>query len=374
MADFWSSVFGTKAPSVANQPTNITAPADIKMGTDPLSGGPSTVTGQPTNFTGGQIAQVQPAPTASLLSGIGTPTAANINVNTGAGSMTGYQNSLAQQLATRAAGQGPSLAQMTSDQQRQANQANIMSQLASSRGPANPLAARSAMQANVAGNAQLDRDTMAAKLQEQQAAQSQLGTLTTQGRGQDIQQATSQAQLNQQAGLTGYQTQAEAQQQMALAQYQGQLQQAMSQGQLDETTATTMFNQAQENSRLNAQMGQAFNDSRLKYTQMGLDADKANQLAAIDVERLRQSGQVSQATLQQQQQQANKQLFGGLISGASGALGMFGSKGGGGGTTGSTGTNTDGSDGSVNTAGPDTGLSTDTTSDGTVDPTATMTS
>lgn len=231
---------------------------------------------------------------------------AQIGVNNGAGSMSSYQNQVAAQLAARANGQGPSVVDMQAAQQRQQNQAAIMSQLASARGGANPLAARTAMQANVQGNAQLDRDTMMAKVQEQQQAQQLLGQVAGQGRGQDLQQATSQAQLNQDAALT---------------QYKGQLDQAVAQGQLDQRTAEMMYSQTQQNSRQNAQLGQAYQDAQLKYQQMGLDAQKANQMAALQVEQLRQSGALSNAQLTQQQNAAKGQQASGLFNAAAGIAG-----------------------------------------------------
>lgn len=273
----------------------VISPMPVIAPSMPANFGPSHVQGAPGGFNGAQIGALPSAP-------IG----ANIAVNGGVGSMAGYQNQLASQLAARAAGQGPSIVDTQAAQQRQQNQAAIMAQLASARGGANPLAARTAMMANVQGNAQLDRDTMMAKIAEQQQAQQLLGQVSGQGRASDIQQATSQAQLHQEAALT---------------QYKGQLDRAISQGQLDQRTAESMFGEAQQNARLNAQMGQAFNDSRTKYLQMGLDADKANQMAALEVEKLRQSGALAQMNANAQANAATKQMAGGALSGIAGLAG-----------------------------------------------------
>lgn len=278
----------TKVPTIP-QPT---APAPIVAPKMPSDMTVSNVTGAPQSFQGAKIA----APTMNL-------SGAQINTP---GNMADYQNQAAAALAARASGQGPSIADMQAQQARQQGQAQIMAQLASARGGANPLAARTAMNATTTQNAQINRDAMMAKIAEQQNAQSLLGQVAGQGRGQDIQQATSQAQLNQEADLT---------------KYKGQLDQAVAQGQLDQRTAESMFTEANQNARVNAQMGQAFNESRAKYAAMGLDADKANQMAAMDIERMRQSGALGQADLTMKGNAAKQQAQSGLLSGAAGVLG-----------------------------------------------------
>lgn len=333
MADFWSKTFGNNplaAPKIniaaPVAPPPIAAPA-------PFDATAQTVTA-PTSFTGAQITAPSPV-SQTTLAPLGMLNAAQIAVSTGAGSMTDYQNQVAAQLAARASGQGPSIADMQAAQARQQNQAAIMSQLASARGGANPLAARTAMMANVAGNAQIDRDSMMAKIQEQQQAQQLLGQVAGQGRASDIQLGTSQAGLNQQAAIQQFTTQADynktqgqMNQDTALANYKGQLDTAIAQGSLDQRTAEMLFSQAQENARANAQLGQAFTDSKLKYIQMGLDVNKANQLAAIDIQKLAQSAQLGKAQIAQSASNANKQMFGGLMSGGAGILasGLSGSK------------------------------------------------
>lgn len=315
----------TMAQSIANMPssaqegiTGVVAPPSTKNKPNPLA--------IPVPFDGGQVQQmaapvtpegfaaqsVQGAPVSFASAQIAPmPTAyggATINTPSGAGSMSSFQAQLANQLALRASGQGPSVVDMQAAQARQQQQAAVMSQLASQRGQANPLAARTAMMANVQGGAQLTRDTMMNKINEQNQAQALLGQVSAQGRSQDIQQATSQAQMQQEAGLTAY---------------KGQLDRAIAQGQLDQRTAESMFGEAQQNARLNAQMGQAFTDSKLKFAQMGMDVQHQNQMAALEVERLRQSGALGQAQINMQKTQANNQKNSGYINAGAGVLGTY---------------------------------------------------
>lgn len=328
MADVWSKIFGSPKPAKIDAPVApppITAPPPV-ANLSPFDIERQSVQ-TPSTFSGGQIG-VTSGPMNTTLAPLGALSPAQINIDSGAGSMTAYQNQLAHNLALRASGQGPSIVDQQAAQARQQNQAAIMAQLASARGGANPLTTRTAMQANVQGNAQLDRDTMMAKIQEQQQAQQLLGQVAGQGRANDIQLGTSQAGFNQQANITGYQTaadyaktQAQMNQDTALAQYKGNLDRAVAQGGLDQRTAEMMYSQANENARLNAQMGQAFTDTRMRYIQMGLDVDKANQLAALQVNQQRMTGQLGQADIAAKANAANKGMLSGFFNAGAGVLG-----------------------------------------------------
>jgi hypothetical protein len=144
------------------------------------------------------------------------------------------QMTLAQQLAQQAAGQGPSLATEQLKQAQAANQAATFAQLASARGGANPGLARQAMQTSAQIQGQAARDAALARIQEQMGAREQLAGVAGQGRQGDIQVAGQGNEL------------------------------AVAQAQL-----------AQQHAELQA-----------KYTAMGLDAEKANQMAAIEMEKM----------------------------------------------------------------------------------------
>ena len=144
------------------------------------------------------------------------------------------QMTLAQQLAQQAAGQGPSLATEQLKQSQAANQAATFAQLASARGGANPGMARQAMQTSAQIQGQTARDAALARIQEQMGAREQLAGVAGQGRQGDIQVAGQGNEL------------------------------AVAQAQL-----------AQQHAELQA-----------KYAALGLDAEKANQMAALEMEKM----------------------------------------------------------------------------------------
>lgn len=144
------------------------------------------------------------------------------------------QMTLAQQLAAQAAGQGPSLATEQLKQSQAANQAATFAQLASARGGANPGMARQAMQTSAQIQGQTARDAALARIQEQMGAREQLASVANQGRTGDIQVAGQGNEL------------------------------AVAQAQL-----------AQQHAELQA-----------KYAALGLDAEKANQMAALEMEKM----------------------------------------------------------------------------------------
>ncbi len=157
------------------------------------------------------------------------------------------QQNLIGQLAMQASGRGPSVAGAQLQQASQANQAATFAQLASARGGTNGAGlARNAMNTSANIQAQSSRDAAVARMQEQMNAQQTLGGVLDQARGADINMATSQAGFDSQRNIAAYT------QQMA--------------------------------------MSQQYNDLKLKYAAMGLDAQKANQMAALDIQRMNQYG------------------------------------------------------------------------------------
>jgi hypothetical protein len=156
------------------------------------------------------------------------------------------QMTLAQQLAQQAAGQGPSLATEQLNQAQAANQAATFAQLASARGGANPGMARQAMQTSAQLQGQTARDAALARIQEQMGAREQLAGVANQGRTGDITTAGQQNELAiQQAGLS-----------------------------------------------------QAYEDSKIKWAQVTQNAEIANQMAALEMEKILQ-GQAGNNPLQQ---------------------------------------------------------------------------
>ncbi len=152
-----------------------------------------------------------------------------------------YQNQLMQQLSAQAQGQGPSLAQMQMQRGQEANIAAQRANLNSTRGAPSPLAARAAAQNIAQTNLQTTQDAAMARLAEQQAAQQGLAGVASQARSQDQAQAQAQATLDANRNL---------------AMYQGQLQTAMAQGQIDQNTADQLLAKATQEAqmRYNAQV------------------------------------------------------------------------------------------------------------------------
>lgn len=179
------------------------------------------------------------------------------------------QMGLAGQLSAQAQGQGPSLATNMLRQGQEAANAATFAQLATQRGGPTAMGARTAMQTQSSLGAQVARDAANARIQEQLAAREQLAGVLQAGRTGDIGLATTQAQMQQEAGL---------------AKYRGDLETAIHQGRLDQDTASQMFAAAQTQAQQNAQLTMQFEELRAKYAAMGLDAAKANQLAAMGVQ------------------------------------------------------------------------------------------
>lgn len=178
------------------------------------------------------------------------------------------QMGLMQQLQAQAAGQGPSIAQNQLKMGQEQALAQSIALANSGRGGANPMMARQALQQNAQMSGQMANEAANLRLQEQQQAQSALGSLTGQGRQGDL-------------GVTSLQQQ----------------------GQVS-----------------SAQMAQAQNELASKYAQMGLDAQTANQKAMIELQKLSQEGQLGFANLGLQSQIAQNALLGNALQGGAGVL------------------------------------------------------
>ena len=210
-----------------------------------------------TDITGrlGQIQQLQqgggPQSVASILQQINPFQAANLGTTNLFGGATidqsqqglsrDAQQNLLTQLAAQAQGQGPSLASEQLKQATNRNLAQQMAALASQRGGNTSLAQRGLSQQAALAGQDVASQSALLRAQEQLSAQQQLAGLSSQMRGQDIGLAQSQAELAQQAGLSGMNLRAqEAAQRAQLEQaaraagYQGSIQQAQTRAQFDD--------------------------------------------------------------------------------------------------------------------------------------------
>lgn len=272
-----------KAPSLKDVP-DPTGPANVR---EPVMapGGPAIVRG-PGTFQGASIG------------GVKDPKAAMIDQSKQA-EFRDFQGNLASQLAQQASGVGPSVSGNMLKQGQEANLAATMAQLNSQRGGANPAMARATMQTAAEIQGKAAQEAATARLQEQTAAQGLLSQVAGAGRQQDIGLATEQAQMQQQA---------------ALAKYQGDLQIAVQQGQIDQQTAMSMFDQANQNARQDAGLAAQFQQLQAQYASMGMDAQKANQMAALEIERMKQGAVQAQNANTLASDGANKALMGNILS------------------------------------------------------------
>lgn len=209
---------------------------------------------------------VTPGPTAATLQGLDN------------NDFRAAQLSTIQQLQNQAAGVGPSIAENQIRQSQDANTAQAYALANSARGGFNPAMARAALQAGASNNAVAAQQAGQARLQEQLQAAGVLGTIASTGRGQDIDISKSNAANVQQANMAGF---------------QGGVQTAIAQGQLNADQAKTLFTAAQQAGITNAQMDTAFNELQAKYAQMGMTAQMANQQAALQLQQLIQSGAIA---------------------------------------------------------------------------------
>lgn len=117
------------------------------------------------------------------------------------GQFRNQQQQLANQLAAQAQGQGPSLAAGQLQQATNRNIAQGMAMAASQRGATAGQGLRQMAQQTAAANQQAAGQSAQLRMQEQMSAQQQLANVAGAARDQDIGLATSQAGLQQQAGL-----------------------------------------------------------------------------------------------------------------------------------------------------------------------------
>lgn len=272
---------------------------DLKDIPDPTA--PANVR-EPTMAPGSGPAQVKNPldPKNVKIGTVKDPKAALIDMSQ-QGQFRDYQAGLASQLAGQAQGIGPSLAVNTLRQGQEANLAATMAQLNSQRGGGNPAMARATMQtaSEIQGKAAMEAAD--ARLKEQMQAQSLLGQVAGQGRQGDIQLATEQAQMQQQA---------------AMEKYKGDLQLAVEQGRIDQQTAMTMFEQANQNARQDANLKAQFAELQAKYAGMGMDAQKANQMAALEIQRMKSAALQAQNAQSMAAANANKAMFGQILGAA----------------------------------------------------------
>lgn len=222
-----------------------------------LAGAPQQVAGSQVGG-GAQIGQV------------GTLTPAQIQDQQQA-EVRAKQMALATQLEGQAAGTAPSLAQQ---QLKQANDRAIAQQMAlagMARGGNVSLAQRNAA-VNTANLQQTNAQSAAQlKLQEQQQAQQQLGTLYGNTREADVTLAQKQAELAQQAGLTNFTTAADTAKAQAGLNQEANIQQAQLSQQAQLANQTAAVNTALENAKLGTSVNMANVDAINKQV-----ADQAN--------------------------------------------------------------------------------------------------
>lgn len=171
-----------------------------------------------------------------------------------------YQNAqmaLINQLQRQSSGTGPSVA---ANQLRVGQEANLAATIAaanSARGGANPGLARAAMQSNAEAQGRAAQEAATARLQEQLSSQGLLGTTIAQGQSSAIQQQ-----------------------------------------------------------EVSNQLEVAKNQLAAQYAQMGLDAEKANQQAEIQMKQLIQSGAIDMKKLQMAALTGDREFLGNMFTGA----------------------------------------------------------
>ncbi len=209
------------------------------------------------------------------------------------------------QLQAAAAGQGPSVANLQLQQATQQNLKAQMAAAASMRGGVNPaLAQRNLGLQGAATGQQAAAQSAMIKMQEQQAAQANLGNLLSGVRGQDINMAQTQAQLNQQAAL-----QNAAQRQAAFGQNAGFLQQAnMQNAQLGQNMTLANMDAWNQRNAMQAQLNQGVNLANMQgLNQYGIAQGQLNQQAMLSNQDWQNKAQFQNAQNQQQMAMQNMQ-------------------------------------------------------------------
>lgn len=206
------------------------------------------------------------------------------------------QQALSNLLQAQSQGQGPSVAQVTAQQQRDANIAAQAGMLGSQRGSSNPaLAQLAAANAGAAANQQAAQQAVMGRTQEALGAQANLANLTGTMGNQTQNWSTGQAGLSQQAQL----------QSMAAINAANQAQASLS----------------QQNNQFNAQLGQQnnqFNTGAMNaanqaqaglYQQAGLNNQNAENQFTLQQGTFNQGTNLANLTAQQQQNQLNAQQY-----------------------------------------------------------------
>jgi hypothetical protein len=159
----------------------IAAPANPQMDTKQVAAMPDSMS----------AAHVGPYNTMSSYGGM------VMGAGGGPGGSGAQQNALSQLLMKQASGQGPSIAGMQAQQAMGQNIAGQFAMANSARGGQQGLALRDAMTNSGNMNANVGMQSALGRLAEQQQAAGTLGNVLQGQRGQDLQQATTAAQLNQ---------------------------------------------------------------------------------------------------------------------------------------------------------------------------------
>jgi hypothetical protein len=208
----------------------------------------------------------------------------------------GQEQGLAGQLALQAQGMGPSVAQVTAQQQAGQNLQNQMAMLGSQRGSSNPAQAQmAAASAGAAAQQQAAQQAVLGRTQEELGAQQSYGSLLS-GMNQQAQNfAGTQANLSQQANLAN----AGFGQQTNLANQSAINAQNLAQAQL-----------SQQNSQYNAGQGNAMDQAQAGlYQQAGLQ--NQSQLNQFTMQNAANQQQMALGNLsaQQAQNQLNAQQY-----------------------------------------------------------------
>lgn len=284
------------------------------------------------NMLGGRQA---PQAEAARLQSATTTAGANAGTGEGYGGATidttasnegrKYQQGLLAQLQAESEGKGPSLATETMKQGLAANlqqQAGLAGGMGGGNNPA--LAMRNLQMGAASQNQQLLGQAGLARLQEQMAAQQQLGSMASGMRGQDIGLAEQQANLAQQAGMfsagqrnqfslanAGFTQQANLANMGALNQY------GLAQGSMDQQAALA---------NLQAKLGLMGMNQQGQTWALGqqLGMSEADRQAAMNYEQMMQSGSIAQQQMNAEQylakSQATSRLVGGMMSGIAGGM------------------------------------------------------
>lgn len=175
------------------------------------------------------------------------------------------QLDLANSLAQQAAGKGPSVSGAQFKAAADTNLAQQQALAAGARGGATALAGRQASQSVSGFNQQAAQQAAIGRMQEQQAAQAQLGSVLNAGRGADIGLATSQAGFNQQTNLANQ----DATNQFKLQ--QGQLDQGVNLANLQARLAQTGMDDAAQQAYLSQLTGMSVAELQARMQQDQLE-------------------------------------------------------------------------------------------------------